>query len=150
MSKITTYYSRSNGKWRLIHQGMPLCPDRDTLDECKPVAAQYNVTPSASLWDGDVGAFIPMSEALDAVPKQSVFDVEVTDTFGGEANYCWVHRHRITVPVNAKRAQVVRAAKAAEGWTGIQCETEDNGDYITLRPRGLLQVMFITYAGSAA
>ena len=24
-----------------------------------------------------------------------VFDCEVTDTFGGEANYCWVKRHKV-------------------------------------------------------
>lgn len=81
------------------------------------------------------------------------FDVEVTDTFGGEANYCWVHRHLVSIPEGvtkswsrkSERRALVRKAKAAEGWTGIRCETEDYGDQITIRPRGLLQVMFITY-----
>lgn len=26
---------------------------------------------------------------------QSIFFVEVTDTYGGEANYCWVHRFKV-------------------------------------------------------
>lgn len=25
----------------------------------------------------------------------SIYYVEVTDTFGGEANYCWVHRFKV-------------------------------------------------------
>lgn len=76
------------------------------------------------------------------------FNVEVTDTFGGEANYCWVHRHVIDVPAGehfAKRRAVVKAAKAAEGWTGIRCDTYDNGETITLRPRGMGMVMFVSY-----
>ena len=27
--------------------------------------------------------------------KLSVFNVEVTDTFGGDANYCWVNRYKV-------------------------------------------------------
>lgn len=87
------------------------------------------------------------------------YDVEVTDTFAGEANYCWVHRHVINPPAvdwsapNGRRRDrrgIVRAAKAAEGWTGMRCDTEDSGDLITLRPRGLLQVMFINWRDDAA
>lgn len=26
---------------------------------------------------------------------KSIFFVEVTDTYGGEANYCWVHRFKV-------------------------------------------------------
>jgi hypothetical protein len=56
------------------------------------------------------------------------FDVEVTDTFSGEANYCWVHRHVIELtPEEAsdhkrRRRLIVRRAKAAEGWSGSRCE----------------------------
>jgi hypothetical protein len=28
-------------------------------------------------------------------PLKSIFFVEVTDTFGGEANYCWVKRFKV-------------------------------------------------------
>lgn len=27
---------------------------------------------------------------------KQIFFVEVTDTFGGEANYCWVHHFKVT------------------------------------------------------
>ncbi len=74
-----------------------------------------------------------------------VYKVEVTDTFGGEANYCWVNRHKLDLPDNATNRQIVRAAKAAEGWTGMRCETYAHGDQIEVRPRGLLQVMFIDW-----
>lgn len=79
------------------------------------------------------------------------YNVEVTDTFGGEANYCWVHRHKIDVPERegelpkAYDRRLVMAAKAAEGWTGHKCDTQNLGDEIHLRPRGLLQIMFIVY-----
>ena len=26
---------------------------------------------------------------------KSIFFIEVTDTYGGEANYCWVHRFKV-------------------------------------------------------
>lgn len=83
------------------------------------------------------------------------FDVEVTDTFGGEANYCWVHRHVINaadavIPATAEdrrrdRRKLVRAAKALEGWAGIRCTVDDSGDLITVRPRGACMVMFISW-----
>lgn len=83
-----------------------------------------------------------------------VWDVEVTDTFGREANYSWVRRHEISVePIGwaekngrkRDRVRIVRAAKKAAGWTGRRARTEDRGDMIELRPYGLLQVMFITF-----
>lgn len=87
------------------------------------------------------------------------YKVEVTDTFGGEANYCWVHRHRIEVSEKEERAfgnnpgkrnrTLVRRAKALEGWTGHRCEVDANGyDTITVRPRGAAMVMFIDYDDS--
>jgi len=27
--------------------------------------------------------------------RKDTFDIEVTDTFGGEANYCWVRRYQV-------------------------------------------------------
>lgn len=78
------------------------------------------------------------------------YKVEVTDTFGGEANYCWVHRHELPyfeaqADGFVKRSQLVRAAKKAEGWTGMRCDVQDMGDQIVVKPRGLLQVMFIDW-----
>ncbi len=70
--------------------------------------------------------------------------IEVTDTFGGEANYCWVRRYKITDANGLTDAQVIRRAKKAAGWTGVRCATE-NAECIVLRPRGMCQIMFIHY-----
>jgi hypothetical protein len=83
------------------------------------------------------------------------FDVEVTDTFSGEANYCWVHRHVIELtPEEAsdhkrRRRLIVRRAKAAEGWSGSRCEVSDVGEMIEIRPRNAALVMFVTYKEDA-
>ena len=69
--------------------------------------------------------------------------IEVTDTFGGESNYSWVRRYELTTDRDRTRLQIVREAKRLAGWTGVRCVTEDHGDLITLRPRGVCQVMFI-------
>lgn len=73
------------------------------------------------------------------------YDVEITDTFGGEANYSWVRRHVIEAPKNATTRQLVTLAKAAQGWTGIRCNTTSYGDTIDVRPRGACLVMFIAW-----
>lgn len=74
------------------------------------------------------------------------FEVEVTDTFGGEANYCWVRRY--TVGLNGIQAQrqstVMRHAKRAAGYTGIRGVTRDIGDCFEFRPYGACIVMFVT------
>lgn len=69
--------------------------------------------------------------------------VEVTDTYGGEANYSWVNRYEVWVMEGTSNRDRVRLAKAAAGWTGTICRTESYGDSWTLRPSGLLQIMFI-------
>jgi hypothetical protein len=74
------------------------------------------------------------------------WQVEVTDTFGGEANYCWVRRYTIAPNKNYSRPlHVVRAAKKAAGWNGLRCRTWNNGDTVELRPFRMCQVMFITW-----
>ena len=72
------------------------------------------------------------------------YNIEVTDTFGGESNYSWVQRKTLTVPDDASDLTIVRRAKHLMGWTGTPCKTEDyNGEY-TLRPQGTCQIMFVT------
>ncbi len=75
--------------------------------------------------------------------------VETTDTFGGDANYCWVRRYLIDAPTvdyrsPAYRRDLVRRAKAATEWTGLQCDTCSTGDGYEIRPRGICQVTFVT------
>lgn len=72
------------------------------------------------------------------------YQIEVTDTFGGEANYCWVNRYKLDkeYPTDLK---LIRAAKRKAGWTGHPCTTTKMGDDITVRPHGVCQIMFITW-----
>jgi len=72
-------------------------------------------------------------------------NVELTDTFGGEPNYSWVNRESFDMPHEATDRAIVRAAKAAIGYTGIPCTKCDYGDMIELRPRGGCTVIFITF-----
>lgn len=89
------------------------------------------------------------------------FDIEHTDTFAGEANYCWVNRHVVEMPelthygydgstnyskANAVfRRELVKAAKAKTGLTGIRCRVEWLGNDCTIWPRGMAQVVFVSW-----
>lgn len=91
----------------------------------------------------------------------STYDIEYTDTFGGEANYCWVKRATVTMPelthygydggtnyAKANKAfgrELMKRAKAEMGLTGVRGRREDWGDMIAFYPYGYATVMFITY-----
>jgi hypothetical protein len=80
-----------------------------------------------------------------------VMNVEITDLFGGEANYSWVRRTQIPVPRDYSDLTLVRRAKAWAGWNGLRSTTESaGGECITVRPHGMLQIMFITVATAPA
>ena len=72
------------------------------------------------------------------------YDIEVTDTFGGEANYAWVQRKTLTVSDDASDLTIVRRAKALMGWTGTPCKTENYNGEFSLRPQGICHIMFVT------
>lgn len=65
--------------------------------------------------------------------KKKQWHLEVTDTFGGEANYSWVTRW--TLPAKTTDRGIVRALKAEMGITGDEAEVT-NDDSITVRPVG--------------
>ena len=82
------------------------------------------------------------------------FDVEYTDTFGGEANYCWVKRRTIALSLcdgddaAARRryeARIKREAKAAMGLTGVRGEWSCVGEDYEFRPRGMCTVLFVAW-----
>lgn len=89
------------------------------------------------------------------------YQIEITDTFGGEANYSWVKRETIAMPElthygydgatnyakanKAYRRQLVRKAKAIAGWTGHPCKVEDWGDTLRIEPRGTCMVAFVEW-----
>lgn len=64
-----------------------------------------------------------------------MWEFEHTDTFGGEANYCWVKRERYTGRAKTNRG-IVRAAKAFAGFTGMKCSVDNYGDAFAIRPVG--------------
>lgn len=91
------------------------------------------------------------------------YDVEYTDTFGGEANYSWVRHGRIHVPEwthfkdwdgngrrepKAYQRTVMRRAKASVGLTGVRGVTTSYGDTYEFRPYGSCTVLFVTWAES--
>lgn len=72
-------------------------------------------------------------------------NVEVTDTFGHEANYSWVRRYEEEVTDCLSDYSIVRRVKRLIGWNGHRCVTTKYGDMIELRPFGICQVCFITF-----
>lgn len=72
-------------------------------------------------------------------------NIEITDTFAGEANYSWVKRESLVLPDNKTELQVIREVKKLVGWNGLKCKKFDDGQTIELRPHGICQVMFITF-----
>lgn len=76
-----------------------------------------------------------------------MYKIEVTDTFGGEANYCWVRRG--TTRAKSRRGKIEAAKRLAgwEGWCRVKV-TGDYGDMMEIRSvdtSGVCQVAFITW-----
>jgi len=72
-----------------------------------------------------------------------MWNIEVTDTFGGEANYCWVNRSTAKA---ATTRGVVRAVKAAMGLTGKRCDVYSAGGHVEIRPVGKRAPCIIGFA----
>lgn len=73
-----------------------------------------------------------------------VLDVEYTDTFGGEANYSWLHRVSLELPSGLSDLAIMRRAKAAVGLSGVRGRSYASGDFYEFRPHGSCTVMFAT------
>lgn len=71
-------------------------------------------------------------------------DVEYTDTFAGQANYCWVKRAELELPCGISRAALARRAKAAMGLSGVRGRGYHSGDMYEFRPYRSCTVMFAT------
>ena len=61
------------------------------------------------------------------------WDIEVTDTFSGQANYCWVNRYEITTAGDISYLALVRRIKSVTGYSGIRGQTYVSGDYVEIR-----------------
>ncbi len=89
------------------------------------------------------------------------YEVIYTDTFGGEPNYTWVRRAKITMPelthygydgssnyVKANKTfmrELMRAAKNAVNLTNVRGVTEYYGDDIRFKPHKVAAVMFVNH-----
>lgn len=92
----------------------------------------------------------------------NTYSYEYTDTFSGEANYCWVRRGKVTMPclthygydggTNYCKAnkvlerELVKQVKAELGLTGVRARRESWGGTIVLRFSGT--ILFIEYEES--
>ena len=71
------------------------------------------------------------------------YTFEYTDTFGGEANYCWVNRG--TVEAKSPK-HAARLAKSELGLTGVKGDIKLNqGDDYHWTPRGSATILFISF-----
>lgn len=70
---------------------------------------------------------------------------ELTDTYGGEANYSWVRRVELEVPDTLSDRAIVRRAKKAVGVEGVRATRRENyGDHIWLWGLGGCTALFIS------
>ncbi len=78
---------------------------------------------------------------------QTDIHYEITDTYGGEANYSWVKRGKIQSKPGEDYSDLaaVRRVKKDAGWENVRCKREDCGGMIVLRPVGQCVVMFINF-----
>ena len=75
----------------------------------------------------------------------NTYVVHLTDTFGGEANYSWVHREEIQVKESKNIRVLTSKARAAVGMTGIRASMfTDYGDVIRIDFSAQCVVLFIT------
>ena len=82
--------------------------------------------------------------------KKMKYQIEYTDTFGGEANYSWVDRHIIDLPDNASGKQIRRAAKKAAGLSGVRGVWSDYGGELVFRPYRMCTILFAMYYAAGA
>ena len=72
------------------------------------------------------------------------FEIEVTDTFGGQANYAWVRRATVDLPARVTNRALIKAVRQLAGWpVTVRATVSTMGDGWEVRPRGLNQVAFV-------
>ena len=77
-----------------------------------------------------------------------MYKAEMTDTFGGEANYCWVRRAEM--PEAKTILAAVRQAKKAFDIVGARCRRSDYGDEVRLDIVGACIVVFVRWEDTPA
>jgi hypothetical protein len=88
-----------------------------------------------------------LSRPITEHQGNTMITIEHTDTFGGEANYCWVNRYHCKEPVTDR--QLIRLAKRVTGLTGTRCQVFNCGGDISIKPRRVCQIVFVGYEDEA-
>lgn len=73
-----------------------------------------------------------------------LYEYEMTDTFGGEANYCWVKRG--TVKARSFRGAIIAAKRKVDWLPRRHLVTMRCGDMVRIDAKGACVCMFITWA----
>lgn len=75
-----------------------------------------------------------------------IYQAELTDTFGGQANYCWVRRATFSAPADAStRTLLLRARKALRLSYSFRTAWQ-SGDLIRADAKGSAICLFISPA----
>ena len=61
------------------------------------------------------------------------WDIEVTDTFSGQANYSRVDRYVVRTPGDISDLALVRRIKSVTGYSGIRGRATVMGDFVEIR-----------------
>ena len=72
------------------------------------------------------------------------WQVEYTDTFGGQPNYSWVERHVLDdIDGRLTERALVRRAKALVGLNGVRGQSAWVGETYEFRPHNVCAVLFV-------
>ena len=72
------------------------------------------------------------------------FSAEYTDTYGCEANYCWVRRVNFEMKEDATMRSVLQRARKELGLTGAKGDiVADFGDEYHWKPRGSCTILMV-------
>jgi hypothetical protein len=69
MASPRTYLSHSGGKYRVIHNSMPLAPDTADASQAKASAGAFRLALSPWFWEGDQGLWLWTGEGLPVWPE---------------------------------------------------------------------------------
>jgi len=88
----------------------------------------------------DSGEPVTLTCNGEPVAESVTYEYEYTDTYAGEANYCWVNRGTVHA---TSFLEATRLAKLAVGINGVKCNRDYYGDMVVLKPRHMATVLFV-------
>lgn len=138
-------YDRSGCYWGVGARLYNVWDDDSLLDYC--IRAQdredalwraRNVYPLARIHG------LPDPVIPGACEPVAFWELETTDTFGGEANYCWVNRALACVPADSEKhkQRIIRMLRSAAGLTNVRARFSDSGDTLRWDHAGACVVTF--------